>query len=549
MSRYGTGAQTRVVVNTDQTRAAERLRNGGSAGATAGPRPLGRLRVLQRSWNALSRSLRLGVGGAALAFVGLVGLQILAVPAFIPADESANVDYAYHVAHGHIPLVGSWVQPVFPHQRHVPNTTSNHPPAYHLLAGLVLRAGLALHSPVKAVFAARVLTALIGLAAVVLAAVLVLAWRGRGYVKAAVGAAGLTAVLTQLIQVAGVVENDAMSMALSFGALAALLWIIRAGPSPGRLALVAGCTALALLTRAQAVALVAIVAAALVVAALIRTDDGRLPRHRLRTGAAHAGLVLVVCAATSGWFYLLNAHRYGDPLGGSVVYQLQRLTKQHDGMPFEPTATSLAAFLTNPRSWARLFAQFYGGARLEITPQPGWVVAVSVGCAAILGVAVLVHLGRALRAGARPTPAGVLCTLVVIAMFVATVAETGQNAVDGAGANGRYLLLGVGLYVAGTVIVLQTLPPLLAVPGQLTLLGAELVGTFAVMLSIIRRQPRLAGANWFSTFHRSMVGNGVPAAGAVLVALLVLTAIGIGLLTAVLLRNIPTAVDPPAGAD
>lgn len=80
----------------------------------------------------LARWYRLGLGGSIAVYLGLAALWALAVPLFLPADESPHVDYAYQVAHGHLPSAGTHFDAEFPTliQHYGGQYVAYHPPLY-----------------------------------------------------------------------------------------------------------------------------------------------------------------------------------------------------------------------------------------------------------------------------------------------------------------------------------------------------------------------------------------------------------------------------------
>ncbi len=125
-------------------------------------------------WRELtgSRDFRVGLRGVLLLYAGLVLVWVFCVPLFGPADERAHVDYAWQVAHGHLPVAGTPFTAEFPdlgqvgYVQHV----SNHPPLYYAVAGPLLRLADALGHPAVGLYALRLLNALLTLVTVLVVA-------------------------------------------------------------------------------------------------------------------------------------------------------------------------------------------------------------------------------------------------------------------------------------------------------------------------------------------------------------------------------------------
>jgi hypothetical protein len=121
--------------------------------------------------------LRLGVGGAVLAFVMLAALWLY-VPTYQPTDEASHVAYARELSHGRLPAIDTPISSDgdarlarMLRRRDAPHRTiwtANHPPLYYALVAVPLRIGIDTAHPVRGVHAARVLS--VGLSALGLVA-------------------------------------------------------------------------------------------------------------------------------------------------------------------------------------------------------------------------------------------------------------------------------------------------------------------------------------------------------------------------------------------
>jgi hypothetical protein len=276
------------------------------------------------------RSLvRLGVAGALLAFVVLAGLNAWTVPLFSRQDEASHYGYALVVSSGRLPTVTTPIptdgvpqlRALLEPRDQVHRTvwTANHPPLFYAVMAAPVRVGVMIGHPLGALRVARLLSVAIAAVGIVLLALLVgeLVPRRPELVVASVA---VTAIVPSFVAVSGILYNDSLAFATSTAALLAAMRFLVRGPSRGRLALVAVSAALAALTRASGLAVVAIVGLAVLVAVW---RDGRLTglgRSRAVLAAVwQAGLVGAAVVLTAGWFYLRNYRLYGDFTGATVL--------------------------------------------------------------------------------------------------------------------------------------------------------------------------------------------------------------------------------------
>jgi hypothetical protein len=125
-------------------------------------------------------ALRLGVGGAVLAFEMLCAVWLFQPP-YRPTDEASHVAYARELSHGRLPTIDSPISGdgdarlacLLRSRDAVHRTiwTANHPPLYDALAAVPLRIAEATGHPIRGLAAARLLS--VGLSALGL---VVLAW-------------------------------------------------------------------------------------------------------------------------------------------------------------------------------------------------------------------------------------------------------------------------------------------------------------------------------------------------------------------------------------
>ncbi len=477
------------------------------------------------------RLVRLGVGGALVMYAALAVLQVFAVAPFLTQDESAHVDYAVRVAEGHLPEAGTQEGPRYlSGQPRTGQYVANHPPLYHAVSGVILRLGMDDHDRDTGFYAARLLTAAFTLVTIVLVAALSLMVGGRRRAVLAVGAAALTAVFSPLTFASATIQNDSLAAMFATAALVALVRIVLRGSDRWSLAALCGCCALGALTRATMLPIVAVVALALVAAAVIR-PDGRPLGGRLATGFAQAGLVVGTTLLVAGWFYVLNIDRYGDAIGGSVVYAN---VVDRAG---EPSSGSILHFLADPGSWAQLWRQSFGGlpSRNQSSARSSaWIASLAGVLVAAGAITACVRSARARRAsspGPRQSPAPrrplMLARLSVAGALVACIAEISVHVTNGGAPHGRYLSPGIAALAIGVAAALLALPLLRGLAAFFTVLGAQVWASLAFEAGILRRVASLAHATSFDLFSRSLTHNGVPFAPGLLVALLGVACFGL----------------------
>jgi len=468
--------------------------------------------------------IAVGVAGAVLMLVGAALIRILAIRPFQPVDEPANVDYAMQLTHGHIPVAGIRFHPEFPRQRAAFQHTSNHPPLYHAIVGPVLRLGLGLHHPNVGVIAARLMTLVAAVAAVVLIAVL--AWslvgpvRGGRSAQLVVAAAGLLACLPTFVSVSALVQNDTLATALVIAALIPMVRIVRHGLTRSRVAWLAGLTSAAALTRVTSLPACVIAAATIGVAVWIWPATATPTRaRRLLRAATPAVVVLVTIGLTAGWFLVLNKHRYGDWTGGAAVNAIVHARN-------EPASGSTIGYLLHPRSWLIQFTQLTGGLDTDNSPQPARAVPLAV---LLIGLLLLGAVAVAIRVGRRSVRLDrrqLLCVIALAVMAALAMGEIAVHAADGGGVHGRYLLPAAAALCIGATALLS-LPRRLNVAVVGLVLVIELYGALRSygFRSLMHRTYRVSG--WFDGTRAGFDANGVPAPGLVLNTLLAIVALGL----------------------
>lgn len=482
-------------------------------------------------------------------FTALALIWVFAVPPFLPADESAHTDYAIQVTHGHLPVAGQPFRAEFPQlgQRTLRQHVSNHPPLYYALAGPVLRLGAAINRPLVGILATRGLTAVFGLIAVGLAAVLAglvarTATR-RARTQLMVVAAGLTATIPSFVVAAASIQNDSLTILFTMAALTLLAWVVRSGATRGRIAALAMCCTAGMLSRSTFIQVLLVVLITVFIAANWPQEGGILPLRgdRIKAGLLQVVVIGGVSFAGAGWFYILNKHRYGDFVGANAV---NKLVAQR---ALEPGATSLFSFFTYPRSWWIQIVQLSGGyGELRLT-QPAMVERLATVLAVILCAsvaAVLVAVARGRRWNDRR---GWLLIAGLFVVLAISFAEIAVHATGHGSENNRYLLDGIafwGVGVGGALLLLgfRRLP---VIPLAVMVLGS--IGTLRYTLFIARRQPILAGRGWFDALATSMSHIGLPGARAILVVFLAVLVLGLVAQAIALLWLGNRVVDDPVG--
>lgn len=331
---------------------------------------------------AVSTTVRWGVAGAVVTLLCLGLLALLAMPPFLPADESSHAGYALEVADGNLPRLEDTVEPEIPGQRALRYYLANHPPLYYGLVGPVLEQSVESDHSIGGVRLVRGFSLLLAAGTVVVTAALAGVVVQRRRAEAMVLAAGLAATVPTFVTTSASLHNDLLavfSAALAYhGAALALVH----GPRRGNVALICLGSAVTLATRLNGAPIVALAAAALGLATLLHDRDGRA-RRVLRAALLSAAPV-AAAVATSGWFYLRNVRLYGDISG---VTHNRDLGGRHD------TYTPLG-YLTDRITLPDLLTRVEAGGPWRNIQFFGWYdrKALAVVVAVVLGGATLAGL-------------------------------------------------------------------------------------------------------------------------------------------------------------
>lgn len=484
-------------------------------------------------WSELwrSRSFRLGMSGVLMLYTGLALLWIFGVPLFGPADERAHVDYAWQVAHGHLPLAGPWFTPQFPELGQTTNVqhVANHPPLFYAVAGPLLRLADATGHPATGLYAIRLLNAATTFVTILVVARLaaeITARTGRGMRAAVVlTASALVAVNPALLAASGAIQNDALSILLAALVTLVLARATRTGVETRTVIHLAVLCTLGTLTRVTFITVVFVAVAWTVALTLWPALRLSRPQRATVLRATTRGLaILAVVAAGAGWFMVLNLERYGDLTGGSAVYGLETV-QARDLAP--GAASGPLTYLLHPYTWWTQFLQL-------VAPVPSLsndTVPYMLMTAALLVVLVLAAVAAVRRRGAglidRP---GAVTLLLLAVLFAASMAKLAVHVSNRGGANQRYLLDAIEFWAVGGAVLLLALgrlaPPAVA---AVVALGATGVVTYAA--GIVLRTDEIAGGPALTRLRTSLSESIVPAAE--LVCLAALMMVGVGLAAAV----------------
>lgn len=296
-------------------------------------------RALRQRARALDRSTAIGLLGAVLLLAGAAGYLALVSPPY-NTDEPAHVGYAVSLRHGQIPDLDSPVptdgSPVrtaamnrggeyFRPNIHV----ARNPPHPYLASIPLAEVGRLVDVRDPDLFGMRALD-ILGAVTAVLVTFLLGRELGGGDAFVGVVAAGGIAAVSSLAVLSARAEIDGPALAATTGVTWAVARFARR-PGRGGALLVGVWCAAAASVRPMSLAY-ALVAGALAAAIGLRAMGWRsaLPLG-LRLGGP--------AVAITGWFWVVNLLRYGDPTASMGVYEL------HDRTP----GPGIGELLTGPR--------------------------------------------------------------------------------------------------------------------------------------------------------------------------------------------------------
>ncbi len=387
------------------------------------------------------RAVRLGVAGAVLAFLALTMVQAVAIRPYLPPDELYHVGYAATVLDGRLPALTTPLPadrvPLAPDDGRPRRVyVANHPPLFYAVTALPLGLGEWLDSPRAGFLAARLLSAALAAAGLVMVAVLALTLV-PGRPRVAVGAAWLVALLPSLPHVAAFVYNDGLGFLAAGATLAAAAVVVRLGPTLPRLAWLTAAAAAAALTRAPGLGLVAL--AAVAAAAGVLLHRRRPPARRALAAAGAGALVGAVAGGSAIGFYLRNRSLYGSLTGAAYNQELFR---------FQPQDNTLD-LLVSPSYALRLYDGLWVWTRFNLprVPTPAALVAVPrvVGVLVLAGLAVAAAGRLRDRPAARPEAPAVAAWGLVLAWLAGVYAMVASYDGNGGHLHPRYLFPGLAV--------------------------------------------------------------------------------------------------------
>jgi hypothetical protein len=400
------------------------------------------------------RAVRLAVAAAVLAFLALAGVQAIAVRPYLPPDELYHVGYAATVLEGRLPTLTTPVPagriPLMPADGQPRRVyVANHPPLFYAVTAVPLWLGERLGAPRAGFLAARLMSATLAAAGVVMVAWLaMLLVPGRP--RVAVGAAWLAAMLPSLPHVSAFVYNDGLGFLAATAGVVAAVAVIRRGSTLRRLAGLTVATAAAALTRAPGLALVALAAAAATFGVLLH--GGWRPARRLLMAAAAGVLVAAAACGPVLGFYLRNRSLYGSLTGAAYNQRLFGFKAQDQVLDL----------LLSPAYALRLYDGLWVWTRFNLPRVPALPVLVAVPRAiGLLALAGLAGAAVGRRRGHRPAGQGapaVAAWALALAWLVAVFAMVASYDGQGGHTHPRYLFPGLAVLAVVGALGLDRLP-------------------------------------------------------------------------------------------
>lgn len=387
-----------------------------------GERPAAfRLERLGATLSALLRPAeRRGLVGVLLIAGALGLLNVLMVPKFRAADEPRHVAYALLLADGEwprvtdpLPLDRLGVTRIM--DSGVYMAAANHPPLYYWIVGLPLKFAADRGNLAPGVRTARLITLAFGLTALVYVYLIgMLLVPGRPAV--ALTATMLTGIVPTYLNTCSIAYNDSLGVLTSVAAMHGGLSVLVRGPSRGRLAATAIWMALALFTRITG-ALVVGPALLATMAGVAWHVEGRASKRLLRAAGIGTLLVLII-AASSGWFYWRNYRLYGDLTASAALLKL--FNRRPNG--------TFGDLITTPGLWADMFDLLWMrlAGHVRLVTSLGLLVAIATAAPVLLLPKTLWHVAKARALAARLREprlwgfavSGLALVCVIVPMFV-----------------------------------------------------------------------------------------------------------------------------------
>jgi len=473
-----------------------------------------------------------------LAFLALTAVQAVAIRPYLPPDELYHVGYAASVLDGRLPTLTSPLPgdrvPLLPDDGRPRRVyVANHPPLFYAVTALPLAAGERFGAPRAGFLAARLLSAVLAAAGVVMVAWLALLLL-PGRPRVAVGAAWLAALLPGLPHVSAFVYNDGLGFLAASATLVAAVLVVRRGPTGPRLAWLTGAAAAAALTRAPGLALVALAATAAAGGVLLHGRRPAAPRVLAAAGAA--AVVGLAAGGSAIGFYLRNRTLYGSLTGAAYNQELFR---------FEPQ-NHVLDLLVSPAYGLRLYDGLWVWTRFNLprVPTPAALVAVPrvIGLLVLAGLAMAaatrLRAQRSTRDGTTTGGPAAAAWALALAWPVGVYAMVASYDGNGGHTHPRYLFPGLAVLAVVAALGLDRLPGgrrglwLMVVPvAQLALTGAAWAG---LVTALAGRRPD-DPADLLGTVARLLEAGGLARpwlllapAGAVLLAGLALLVLAVG---------------------
>jgi hypothetical protein len=495
------------------------------------------------------RAVRLGVAAAVLAFLTLAGVQAIAVRPYLPPDELYHVGYAATVLDGRLPTLTTPLPagrvPLMPDDQQPRRVyVANHPPLFYAITAVPLWLGERLGAPRAGFLAARLVSASLAAAGLVMVAWLA-ALLVPGRPRVAVGAAWLAALLPSLPHVAAFVYNDGLGFLAATTAVVAAVVVVRRGPTLPRLAGLTVATAAAALTRAPGLALVALAAAAATSGVLLH--GGWRPARRPLLAVAAGTLVGGVAGGSVSWFYLRNRSLYGSLTGADYNQRLFGFAPQDH----------VLGLLASPAYPLRLYDGLWVWTRFNLPRVPTLPALVAaprvLAVLAASGLLVAAAGGlRGPRAAGRDAPALAAWALVVawgVAVYVMVASYDGH----GGRTHPRYLFPAIAVLAVAGALGLDRLPGArhgLWVLGPAIVQLALTAAAWAAFVTALRGHRPGSPAGLLGAVAELLDAGGVPWPWALLALAGTLLAAAVALLGLALFRlALPPPERPGGGAD
>lgn len=375
-------------------------------------------------------------------------LQAFIYPYLTSGDETSHMDYAWQLWHGRLPVFEDGVF-FRPGRGQVPavQLSAQHPPLFYLLLAPVVGPLIDAGHPFGAVMTGRLINI-----AITLGDLIAIGWAvtrivpGRTALRWAATATALAALVSPLLRTGSNVYNDMLALLTTVLALGLAATVVRFGLTIQRIFGIAALSAAAMLTRANSVVPLVVLAGTLLIVGW-RDGHGAAGR-RVLAAAGIAAIPLLSALAFAGWFYLHNIRASGSWTGGHYEWGYQNLGRK---------TASMIAVLKDVADWST---------------RPWFVVVRQSGPYAVVNgfsrvasgvmllggsIAAMTLLGRRLRRRPGTSSSDLLVFTILLVQFAGTVAMFVVFVMAGGGENSRYFLpalVPASLIFAATVMVL-----------------------------------------------------------------------------------------------